>query len=189
MSDGMSRAEKKKHTRSLILAAGREKVATAGYSALAVRDTAREAGISPTGFYRHFESIDELAGVIAEETATTLSRTVAELIAEDPVLEMWPEIIVAAGHSDPEEWPALMHGVLDAEHPANVVVGEAMDDAHRRIAITLSRVPELSERSADDVDALADVVLYDLIRTAIAAARGDRDADVDCRKRLAAILH
>ncbi|WP_333619582.1 TetR/AcrR family transcriptional regulator [Dietzia sp.] len=188
MSDGMSRAEKKRHTRSLIVAAGREKVASSGYSALAVRDTARAAGISATGFYRHFETVEDLAVVIAEGTAEMLSRTVSELIAEDPILEMWPEIIVAAGHSDPEEWPALMHGVLDADHAANGVVGAAMEDAHRRIAITLSRMPELAGRTADDVDALADVVLYDLIRTAIAAARGDRDADVDCRNRLSAIL-
>ena len=49
-------------------------------------------------------------------------------------------------------------------------------------------MPELEGRSADDVDALADIVVYDLMRTAIAAARGDGDADMECRHRLSAIL-
>ena len=188
MADGKTRAEKKQHTRSLIIAAAREKVATTGYHALAVRETARAAGVVPTGFYRHFDSIEDLAIVVAEGTAATLARTVAEMIAEDPILETWPDVIVAAGRSDPHEWPALMRGLLDFDHPAYPVVAGAVSDAHRRIAITLSRMPELEGRSADDIDALADIVVYDLMRTAIAAARGDGDADMECRHRLSAIL-
>ena len=63
-----SRAEQKRHTRALIVDAGRRAVASRGFSSLAVRELAREAGIVPTAFYRHFESVDDLA---AEDRKST----------------------------------------------------------------------------------------------------------------------
>ncbi|MEH6380718.1 MAG: TetR family transcriptional regulator, partial [Dietzia cercidiphylli] len=55
-----TRAEQKRHTRALIVAAGRHAVATRGFSGLVDRELSREAGIVPTAFYRHFESVDAL---------------------------------------------------------------------------------------------------------------------------------
>ena len=43
-----TRAEQKRHTRALIVEAGRNGVATRGFTGLVVRELAREVGIVPT---------------------------------------------------------------------------------------------------------------------------------------------
>ncbi|MBB1029325.1 TetR family transcriptional regulator, partial [Dietzia sp. SLG310A2-38A2] len=87
-----TRAEQKRHTRALIVAAGRNAVATRGFTGLVVRELAREAGIVPTAFYRHFESVDALATEIAAEASEALGALVDDLVAgpaSDPVVD-WP---------------------------------------------------------------------------------------------------
>ncbi|HAD44143.1 MAG TPA: DNA-binding transcriptional regulator FabR, partial [Plesiomonas shigelloides] len=55
------RAEQKERTRrALIDAAFSQLSVERSFSSLSLREVAREAGIAPTSFYRHFRDMDEL---------------------------------------------------------------------------------------------------------------------------------
>ena len=43
-----------------------------GFSSLSLREVAREAGIVPTGFYRHFQDLDELGYALVDESFRSL---------------------------------------------------------------------------------------------------------------------
>ena len=58
------RAQQKERTRrSLVEAAFSQLSAERSFASLSLREVAREAGIAPTSFYRHFRDVDERRGI------------------------------------------------------------------------------------------------------------------------------
>ena len=70
-----TRAEQKLKTRrSLMVAALRQLSADRGFGSLSLREVAREAGIAPTSFYRHFSDLDELGLALVDEGGVALRQ-------------------------------------------------------------------------------------------------------------------
>lgn len=70
-----TRAEQKQQTREAIMAAAIKKMNDdRGFSSLSLREVAKEAGIAPTSFYRHFENMEELALVLVNEAGEALLK-------------------------------------------------------------------------------------------------------------------
>lgn len=73
-----NRLEQKEHTRRRLIDAALQLSATHGFSALSLREIARESDITPAGFYRHFRDLDELGLVLVDEIALTLRQLIRE---------------------------------------------------------------------------------------------------------------
>lgn len=71
---GIRAAQKEKTRRALIQAAMNQLSAEHGYSSLSLREVAREAGIAPTSFYRHFQNMDELGLTLVDEGGLALRQ-------------------------------------------------------------------------------------------------------------------
>lgn len=70
-----TRAEQKELTRRAIVdAAFRMLSAEQSLANLSLREVAREAGIAPTSFYRHFKDMDELGLTLVDEAGLTLRQ-------------------------------------------------------------------------------------------------------------------
>lgn len=70
-----TRAEQKEYTRRAIVdAAFRMLSADHSYANLSLREVAREAGIAPTSFYRHFKDMDELGLTLVDEAGLMLRQ-------------------------------------------------------------------------------------------------------------------
>lgn len=69
-----SRAERKRRTREALLAAALALQEERGFGGLRLREVTRAAGIAPAGFYRHFQSLDELGLALVEESFRHLRR-------------------------------------------------------------------------------------------------------------------
>jgi AcrR family transcriptional regulator len=69
---GVSRSEQKERTRRAILDAALGLAEEGGLAALSLRQVAKEIGIVPTAFYRHFASIDELGLTLVTESFDAL---------------------------------------------------------------------------------------------------------------------
>ena len=77
--DSPSRAEQKQRTRGALMeAALRLMSGGRSFTSLGLREIAREAGVVPTSFYRHFRDLDELGLALVEETGLTLRRLLRE---------------------------------------------------------------------------------------------------------------
>ena len=69
------RAQQKERTRrSLVDAAFNQLSAEHGFSNLSLREVAREAGIAPTSFYRHFKDMNELGLTMVDEAGLMLRQ-------------------------------------------------------------------------------------------------------------------
>lgn len=74
-----SRGERKQRTRESLLDAALTLMGQGrSFTSLGLREIAREAGIVPTAFYRHFRDLDELGLALVEESGITLRRLLRE---------------------------------------------------------------------------------------------------------------
>ena len=70
------RAEQKLQTRRALLDAALRLSAERGFSSLSLRAIAREAGIAPASFYRHFRDLDDLGLALVDEVGMALRQLV-----------------------------------------------------------------------------------------------------------------
>jgi AcrR family transcriptional regulator len=76
---GGQRGEQKQRTRVHLMDAALRLVESGrAYSSLSLREVAREAGVVPAAFYRHFSDLDELALALVEASGVTLRRLLRE---------------------------------------------------------------------------------------------------------------
>ncbi|MGY4677684.1 HTH-type transcriptional repressor FabR [Pasteurella sp. P03HT] len=71
---GVRALQKEKTRRALIDAAFNQLTAEQSFSNLSLREVAREAGIAPTSFYRHFKDMDELGLTMVDEAGLVLRQ-------------------------------------------------------------------------------------------------------------------
>ncbi|WP_108648975.1 HTH-type transcriptional repressor FabR [Dongshaea marina] len=71
---GIRAQQKLKTRRALIDAAFGQLSAERSFSSLSLREVAREAGITPSSFYRHFQDMEELGLTMVDEAGLTLRQ-------------------------------------------------------------------------------------------------------------------
>lgn len=71
----VSRSEQKEKTRRAIIDAAIMQLSVEkSFASLSLREVAREAGIAPTSFYRHFKDMEELGLTLVDECGLTLRQ-------------------------------------------------------------------------------------------------------------------
>jgi TetR/AcrR family transcriptional regulator, fatty acid biosynthesis regulator len=74
-----ARSPRKQRTREALLEAALRLLKQGrSFNGLSLREVAREAGVVPTAFYRHFHSMDDLGLALVEEGGLTLRRLLRE---------------------------------------------------------------------------------------------------------------
>src|ERR1044071_9194919 len=77
--DDLSRDQRKQRTREALMDAALTLMSRGtSFTGLGLREVAREAGVVPTAFYRHFRDMDELGLALVEEGGVTLRRLLRE---------------------------------------------------------------------------------------------------------------
>lgn len=71
---GIRAQQKEKTRRQLINAALGQLSSERSFSSLSLREVAKEAGLAPTSFYRHFNDMDELGLTLVDEAGLTLRQ-------------------------------------------------------------------------------------------------------------------
>lgn len=77
-ADPASRAERKERTRQRLLDVTFRLIADRSLAGISLREVAREAGIVPTAFYRHYSSMDELGVDLVEEAMRPLRQMIRD---------------------------------------------------------------------------------------------------------------
>lgn len=77
-ADSASRAERKERTRLRLLDVTIKLIADRSLASISLREVAREAGIVPTAFYRHYASMDALGVDLVDESMRPLRQLIRE---------------------------------------------------------------------------------------------------------------
>ncbi|NAX41871.1 HTH-type transcriptional repressor FabR, partial [Vibrio sp. V26_P1S5P106] len=98
--------------RSLIDAAFRQLSADRSFSNLSLREVAREAGIAPTSFYRHFKDMDELGLTMVDEGGLLLRQLMRQarqrIVKEGSVIRTSVETFMEFIDSSPNVFRLLL---------------------------------------------------------------------------------
>jgi AcrR family transcriptional regulator len=163
-----SQAERRQHTRQALLDAALDQLADGiNFDQLSLRRVARAAGVVPAAFYRHFESMDELALTLVEESVRTLRAMLREAreggIAPQRMIASSVEILVTYVREHRRHFAFI----ADARSSSNTVLRHTIRNEIRlfasELATDLARFPVLREWTTADLQMLAGLYVDTMI--------------------------
>ncbi len=178
-----TRVERKERTRRALLDGTLTLAAERGVAALSLREIARSAGIVPTAFYRHFDSLDELGTALVDEGVRQLRLALRHLRrTPDARLAETVRFVFAqiAGRED-------LYGFLIRERHGGApalrsAIASEMQLITRELVVDMSRIPALDAWPTDDLELAADLIVStvaDHIADFVAVPLRDRPQLVD----------
>lgn len=160
-----TRAEQKERTRRAILDAALDLTADTGLAALSLRSVAKEVGIVPTAFYRHFASIDALGLALVEEAFVSLRamlravrqpETIASLIG---VVDTSVKIVAAHVRAHPAHFAFLIRERVAGTPGVRAAIARELELCEHELATDLARLPAGQALSTPDLQALSGLVV------------------------------
>ncbi len=183
-----SRSDKKERTRRAILNAALALTEDTGLAGLSLRQVAKEVGIVPTAFYRHFDSIDQLGLALVEESFGSLRAMIRDVRQGTPSLGQIVENSVAVLAEHVQDQRAHFGFIARERSGGSKVVRDAVRREfqlfERELATDLARLP-MDHWSADDLRILSNLIVGSMITTSEEILRADpRDLpDITYRAR------
>ena len=188
-----TRGERKERTRRAILDAALGLSGESSLVALSLRQVAKEVGIVPTGFYRHFDSLESLGLALVDESFTSLRAMLRDVRQVDASAIDRPlaaivdrSVTILAGHVQQQHQHFLFIARERAAGPPAVkdAIRHEIELCERELAADLARLPGTAEWSAGDLHTLANLIVVSMVATAEALiAVGD---DERARERICA---
>jgi AcrR family transcriptional regulator len=164
-----TREEKKERTRRAILDAALRLSEETGLGALSLRQVAREVGIVPTAFYRHFASIDELGLALVAESFSSLRAMIRDVRRGNPQIEEIVDRSVAVLDEHVRGQRAHFSFIARERSGGSVVVRTAVRQElalfERELAADLARLP-LDHWSTEDLQILSRLIVVAMIGVA-----------------------
>lgn len=167
-----SRAERKELTRRAILDAALRLCEGSSLVALSLRQVAKEVGIVPTGFYRHFGSIEDLGLALVDESFVSLREMLRDVRRRDPalddIIDSSIDLLVEHVHAQQAHF-AFIAREREAGPPAvREAIGRSIGLFERELASDLQRLPGTDAWSTEDLRTLSTLFVNALVATAVA---------------------
>jgi len=171
-----SRSDKKERTRRAILDAALSLTEDTGLAGLSLRQVAKEVGIVPTAFYRHFDSIDQLGLALVEESFGSLRAMIRDVRQGTPSLGQIVDRSVAVLAEHVRDQRAHFGFIARERSGGSNVVRDAVRREfqffERELATDLARLP-MDHWSADDLRILSNLIVGAMTTTSEEILRAD----------------
>jgi AcrR family transcriptional regulator len=184
-----TRVERKERTRRAILDAALELCEVQPLAALSLRQVAKQVGVVPTAFYRHFDSIDQLGLELVDESFWSLRALLKDARTFDAPPENDRALFLAIVDNSVD---ALVSHVPKAERhyrfiarerlagtqPVREAVRHQLELIERELATDIAQVPGAGRWSGDDLRILANLLVNAMLFHAEELALAGDRADV-----------
>ncbi len=198
---GGTRIEKKERTRRALLDAALALCEDSSLVALSLRAVAKEVGIVPTAFYRHFDSLEDLGLALVDESFVSLRAMLRAIRRDDETVPTFDEIV------DRSVTNLEAHVLRQRDHfrfiareraagPPTVKarISHEIELCERELATDIARLPGTDQWSSEDLRVLSGLIVNAMVTTveAIVAAEGRPEAEAQvtavARKQLQMVL-
>jgi AcrR family transcriptional regulator len=157
-------------TRRAILDAALRLSAETSLSALSLRHVARDVGIVPTGFYRHFESAEDLGLVLVDESFAALRRMLLDVRRASPSLEgvirRSVDILVEHVVTDPEHIGFVSRERVGGVPAVRAAIAHQLELFEAEIATDFARLPGAAAWSTEDLRISANLIVTAMVAAA-----------------------
>ncbi|MES1929703.1 TetR family transcriptional regulator [Salinisphaera dokdonensis CL-ES53] len=173
-------APRRGEAREALMQAALELVASeANFSAISLRRIARQAGVVPTAFYRHFEDLDALGLTLIEDTFRSLRQILSDASLSALPLKGLVRYSVELFAHYVRDNRLLFQFVVKERFSGTVAMREAIHNeillVTNALAADLARFDEFSHISQDDLRTISDLV----VNTVITLSERILDVDPD----------
>jgi AcrR family transcriptional regulator len=173
-----SRAERKERTRQNLLDVTLKLIGNRSLAGISLREVARAAGIVPTAFYRHFESMDALGVELVDESMRPLRQMIRDprrgRAAHGDIIKSSVEILGDHVRSNPEQFRFLTR----ERYGGVTAVRRAIDTELRlftsELTIDLARLTAGGNWSTDDLEMTADLMVAAMLATVMELLEVDK---------------
>lgn len=195
----VSRQERKQRTRQALLDAALQLTEDRSFAGLSLREVAKEAGIVPTAFYRHFASMDELGIALVEQSMRSLRGMIREA-RKDPdrardAIRGSVDILYTHVRAHEAHFRFIARERYGGTGPVQQAIDTELRLFSSELAIDLGRFGLLTTWTSEDLRMMADLIVTAMLGTVMSLVdvRGpDPDADAEivrtARKQLRLVV-
>ncbi|QEY65181.1 TetR family transcriptional regulator [Metapseudomonas lalkuanensis] len=164
------RSEQKQQTRHALMDAARLLMDSGrGFGSLSLREVARNAGIVPTGFYRHFNDMDELGLALVEEVGETFRATIRKVRQNEfelgGIIEASVRIFLDAVLANRGQFLFLAREQYGGSQPVRQAIGALRQRITDDLAADLRLINRMPQLDEEGVDLVADLVVKTVFAT------------------------
>jgi AcrR family transcriptional regulator len=165
-----TRGERKERTRRAILDAALRLCEESSLVALSLRQVAKEVGIVPTAFYRHFDSIEDLGMALVDESFVSLRAMLRDIRRGDPsyatIVDSSVEVLVDHVHRQRQHFLFIARERAAGPPSVREAIRHEIELCERELAADLTRLPGTEAWSPEDLRVLANLMVTAMVATA-----------------------
>ncbi len=165
-----TRGERKERTRRAILDAALRLLEDTSLNALSLRQVAKEVGVVPTAFYRHFDSIEALGLELVEESFASLREVLRDVRRGDPALEAMVDssVRVLAEHvgRQSQHFAFIVRERHAAPASVRAAIRQGIGLFERELATDVAHLTGTEDWSSGDLRAISTLLVTAMVGTA-----------------------
>jgi len=165
-----TRGERKERTRRAILDAALALCEDSSLVALSLRRVAKEVGVVPTAFYRHFDSIEALGMALVDESFASLRAMLREIRRGDPavvdIVDSSIQILVQHVHLQRAHFLFIARERAAGPPAVREAIRHQIELFERELATDLAHLPGTDGWTPDDLRVLSNLMVIALVATA-----------------------
>lgn len=166
----LTRQEQKERTRAALLDAALELSHQSGFAQISLRQVAKQAGVVPAAFYRHFASMDELGLALVERSFATLRRMIRDA-QRDPdvfthIIDAAADVLVETVKVNKTHFAFVARERVGGSRAVREAINHELDLFVSELAVVLARLPNIENWSSDDVQMVARLFVRNMVANA-----------------------
>jgi AcrR family transcriptional regulator len=163
-----TRLASKELTRQALVRAALKLLSHNSFDSLSLREVTREAGITPTAFYRHYDDMEELGLVLVEESFESLGAMLKDARTQTPfggdAIERSLAVVVRHWHDHTAHFQFIARERYGGVRRLRRAINRELQLFADELAIDLVAMPGVDEWSTEDRRMLAGVITETIIR-------------------------
>lgn len=163
MAEPQTRAERKEHTRQRLLDVTLKLIAHRSLASISLREVARAAGIVPTAFYRHFESMDALGVELVDESMRPLRQLIRDarrgVASHGDIISGTVEILGRQVREHPDQFRFLARERYGGVRGVRRAIDTELTLFTSELTVDLARLTAGYDWSSDDLEMSADLMV------------------------------
>jgi AcrR family transcriptional regulator len=176
-----SRGERKERTRRAILDATLTLCHESSLVALSLRQVAKEVGIVPTAFYRHFDSIEDLGLALVEESFASLREMLRDVRRSGPtyenIIDSSVQVLGEHVHSQHDHFAFIARERVAGPPAVRSAIRHQIELVERELAADLARLTDPTYWTTEDLRVLSNMIVTSMVGTAEAILSSRPEAE------------
>jgi AcrR family transcriptional regulator len=164
-----TRAERKERTRQNLLDVTLRLISQRSLASISLREVARDAGIVPTAFYRHFESMDAVGVELVDESIRPLRQMIRDTrrgqAASSDIIKSTVEILGRQVRDHPAQFRFLSRERYGGVSAVRRAINTELRLFTSELTLDLARLTAGFDWTADDLEMAADLMVSAMLAT------------------------